>query len=265
MVYVLLSPAKTMDFKERRTGLHVTAPHFQERANELVETLRDLSPKKLGDLMALSPKLAQLNVDRFKAFTDIAHQDPAALLRDATEQYAPAVLAYRGDTYQGQNASDLSDKELQWAQDHVGILTGLYGVLRPLDIIQPYRLEMGTKLAVADHKNLYGYWGDTITDHINHHIASRVLAAVIGCASKEYLDAVQIQHLHAPFIQCDFKEHKEGALKIIGLFAKRARGMMARYVIEKRVTDPEQLKHFDFGGYRYEGALSSDQHFVFVR
>lgn len=265
MVYVVLSPAKTLDFRERRTGLHATMPHFQSRADELVTQLRDLSAKKLGDLMKLSPKLAQLNVARFNAFTDIAEKDIEKLQRDTGEQYAAAVLAYRGDTYQGLNATDLSDKDLQWAQNHVGILTGLYGVLRPLDLIQPYRLEMGTKLPVADHKDLYGYWGDTITDYINHHISAHDLSAVIGCASKEYLDAIQIHHLHAPFIQCDFKEHKDGTLKIVGLFAKRARGMMARYVIEKRVTDPEALKHFDFGGYRYEGALSSDNHFVFVR
>lgn len=265
MVYVVLSPAKTLDFKLRRTGITPTLPHFQSRANELVAALRDMSAKDLGHLMKLSPKLSQLNHDRFKAFVDIGAVEPADLQQDPTEQYAPSVLAYRGDTYQGLNATDLSDKDLQWSQDHIGILTGLYGVLRPLDIIQPYRLEMGTKLSVGEHKNLYDYWGEAITDHINRHIAEHNLTAVIGCASKEYLDAVQIDHLHVPFVQCDFKEEKDGALKIVGLFAKRARGMMARYVIEKRVTDMDQLKQFDFGGYRYEGALSTDHNFVFVR
>lgn len=132
-------------------------------------------------------------------------------------------------------------------------------------MIQPYRLEMGTKLAIGEQENLYHYWGEDITTAINKQIAAHDLKAVIGCASKEYLDAVKTDHLHVPFIQCDFKEKKDGTLKIVGLFAKRARGMMARYVIENRITDPEQIKSFDFGGYQYESALSSDHHFIFVR
>lgn len=269
MVYVLLSPAKTLDFKIRRTGVTATLPQFQARANQLVKELRQLSPQELGALMKLSDKLAALNVERFNMFQNLDEADPAcdpaALQLDEREQYAPAILAYRGDTYQGLNAPDLSDEDLHWAQDHVGILTGLYGVLRPLDMIQPYRLEMGTKLPVGEHENLYQFWGETITDAINAHMAAQGITAVIGCASKEYLDAVKTDHLQVPFIQCDFKEKKDGALKIVGLFAKRARGMMARYVIENRITDVQQLKQFDFGGYQFEGALSSDHHFVFVR
>lgn len=280
MVYVLLSPAKTLDFKIRRTGVTATLPQFQARANQLVEELRQLSAQELGALMKLSDKLAALNVERFNMFQNLdeaddasaansvidpAAVDPAALQLDEREQYAPAVLAYRGDTYQGLNAPDLSDKDLHWAQDHLGILTGLYGVLRPLDMIQPYRLEMGTKLPVGEGDNLYQFWGETITNAINAHVAAQGITAVIGCASKEYLDAVKTDHLQVPFIQCDFKEKKDGALKIVGLFAKRARGMMARYVIENRITDVQQLKQFDFGGYQFEGALSTDHHFVFVR
>lgn len=263
MVYVVLSPAKTLDFKLRRTGVQTTIPFFQSRADNLVETLKKMSPAQIADLMKLSPKLAQLNVDRFQAFTSIKD---ASLPNEMSEQFAAAILAYRGDTYQGLNAIDLSDKDLQWAQNHIGILTGLYGVLRPLDVIQPYRLEMGTRLATAEAKNLYEFWNTDITRHVEKHITEHKLQAVIGCASNEYLDALNVGALSVPFIQCDFKEKKkDGSLGIVGLFAKRARGMMARYVIEHRITSPEKIQSFNSGGYHFEPALSTDERFVYVR
>lgn len=218
---------------------------------DIVAVMKKFKPADLEKLMSISPKLAQLNADRFKNF---AAQDTAA-----------AILAYQGDTYVGLNARDLSDDDLTWAQDHLGILTGLYGVLRPLDMIQPYRLEMGTKLAIGKHKNLYQYWGNDITDHLNKMIKKHKLNAVIGCASKEYLDAVHTADLPVPFINCDFKEIKNGKPTTIGLFAKRARGGLARYVIEHRVTDPAALKKFNSGGYKFDKTLSSDTNFVFTR
>jgi cytoplasmic iron level regulating protein YaaA (DUF328/UPF0246 family) len=251
MVIVLLSPSKTLDENVRRTGLKMTVPHFQDRAELLVGELRKLSAAKLGKLMSISDKLAQLNHARYADFKN--------------QIKAPAVLAYQGDTYQGLNAKDLSDEDLQWAQNHLGILTGLYGVLRPLDAMQAYRLEMSTKLPVGKTKDLYAYWGGDITAHLNALVKKNKLTAVIGCASNEYLSAVQIDDLTVPFINCDFKENKNGKLATIGLFAKRARGMMARYVVEHRVTDAAALKKFNSAGYKFDRKLSDENKFVFVR
>jgi len=248
---VLLSPSKTLDEKARRTGLKITRPHFQSRATELAAQLEKLSAANLGKLMSISDKLAQLNYTRYQDF--------------AAQVKSPAVLAYQGDTYVGLNAADLSDEDLNWAQNHLGILTGLYGVLRPLDAMQPYRLEMSTKLAVNKSKNLYDYWGGDITDYLNTLVRKNKLSAVIGCASNEYLSAVQTENLQVPFINCDFKENKNGKLATVGLFAKRARGMMARYVIEHRVTDADQLKKFNSAGYSFDKKLSTDNNWVFVR
>lgn len=248
---VLLSPSKTLDENIRRTGLKMTRLHFQDRAENLVVQLQELSAAKLGSLMSISDKLAQLNHARFRNFAD--------------QIKAPAILAYQGDTYIGLGAQDLSDDDLQWAQDHLAILTGLYGVLRPLDAMQAYRLEMGTKLSVDGAKDLYAYWGDDITARLNEMVKKNKLSAVIGCASNEYLSAVQTDALAVPFIHCDFKENKNGKLATVGLFAKRARGMMARYVVEHRVLDAGRLKKFDSAGYQFDKTLSTENNFVFVR
>lgn len=261
MVFVLLSPAKTMDFTQRRTGLTSTQPHFRKQAHDLVKVLAALTPAKIGALMHISPKLSALNHTRFQEFIT----GSTAKKTPDEAQFAMAVLAYQGDTYQGLNARDLSDKDLQWAQDHVGMLTGLYGVLQPLDLIQPYRLEMGTALAVGARKNLYAYWGNALTNHVNALVADKKLKAVIGCASNEYLKALDTDALSVPFIQCEFKEIKNGKPTVVGLFAKRARGAMARYVIAHRITDPKKLKNFDSMGYAFDPALSTDTQFVFTR
>lgn len=250
MVLVLLSPAKTLDFTVRRTGLKTTTPHFQDRAQELVAAMKKLSAPKLQTLMGISEKLAALNAARFKDFT--------------TQPFAPAILAYKGDVYQGLNADDLADDDLKWSHNHIGMLSGLYGLLQPLDAIQAYRLEMGIA-PVGKYKNLYQYWGGDITAYMNELIRKNKIGAVIGCASQEYLKAVQVEELNAPFIQCDFKENKNGKIQIVALFAKKARGMMARYVIEQRVTDAAALKKFDYAGYKFDKKLSDDSRFVFVR
>jgi cytoplasmic iron level regulating protein YaaA (DUF328/UPF0246 family) len=251
MVLVLLSPSKTLDENIRRTGLKSTQPYFQERAGELVTVLQKYSAAKLGSLMSISDKLAKLNHDRYANFKD--------------QTKAPAVLVYQGDTYIGLNAKDLSDEDLHWAQNQLGILTGLYGVLRPLDAMQAYRLEMSTKLPVGKEKDLYRYWDKDITTHLNTLIKKNKLTAVIGCASNEYLSAVQTADLSVPFINCDFKENKNGKLATIGLFAKRARGMMARYVIEHRIDDADGIKKFNSAGYKFDKKLSTESNFVFVR
>lgn len=251
MVLVLLSPSKTLDAHVRRTGLKMTKPHFQSRAETLAQALKALSAAQLGKLMGISPKLAELNATRYADFT--------------AQEKAPAVLAYQGDTYIGLNAADLSDDDLRWAQDHLGILSGLYGVLRPLDAMQPYRLEMGTKLVVDGTKDLYAYWDDAITAHLRTLVKKQALSAVIGCASQEYLSAMDTKALGVPFIQCDFKESKNGKLATVGLFAKRARGMMARYAVEHRVTDAEKLKRFNSAGYAFDKKLSDEATYVFVR
>lgn len=251
MVLVLLSPSKTLDENVRRPGIKMTKPHFQDRAEELAVQLKKLSAPQLAKLMSISDKLSQLNHTRYNDFTE--------------QDKSPAILAYQGDTYVGLNAGDLSDEDLHWAQNHLGILTGLYGVLRPLDTMQPYRLEMGTKLAVGKTKNLYEYWNDDITAHLNTLVKKNKISAVIGCASNEYLSAVDADKLAVPFINCDFKENKNGKLTTIGLFAKRARGMMARYVVENRVVDAAALKKFNAASYKFDKKISTDNNFVFVR
>ena len=250
MVLVLISPAKTLDFETRRGGLKIHRPHFADKAAELVSVAKNLSPAQLQKLMGISPKLAALNHGRFQDFN--------------TQPQAPAILAYRGDVYQGLNADDLSDEDLTWGHDHVGILSGLYGVLQPLDAMQAYRLEMGTS-PVGRHKNLYDFWGTQITDRLNKLIRKNKISAVIGCASVEYLSSVQIKDLAAPFIQCDFKEMRNGKLQTIALFSKKARGLMMRHVIEHRVTDATELKKFDSAGYKFDKTLSTDRNFIFVR
>jgi cytoplasmic iron level regulating protein YaaA (DUF328/UPF0246 family) len=251
MVLVLLSPSKTLDENGRRTGLKMTVPHFQKRAEEVAAVLQSYSAARLGKLMSISDKLAKLNHDRFADFS--------------AQKKAPAILAYQGDVYQGLQARDLSDEDLQWAQNHIGILTGLYGVLRPLDAMQPYRLEMGTKLPVAGAKDLYNYWDGDITAYLNALVKKNKLSAVVGCASNEYLSSVHTDGLAVPFINCEFREMKNGKAVIVALFAKRARGMMARYVVEHRVTDAELVKKFNSVGYKFDKKLSDDTKFVFVR
>ena len=251
MVLVLLSPSKTLDENVRRTGLKMTKPHFQDRAIEIMAELQKYSAVKIGKLMDVSEKLAKLNYDRFQNFAD--------------QHKAPAILAYQGDVYVGLNAKDLSDEEIQWSQDHIGILTGLYGVLRPLDAMQAYRLEMGIKLPLGKVKDLYAYWNKDITDYLNAQIKKNKITAVIGCASIEYLSSVKTADLAVPFIQCNFKEMKNGKPVIVALFAKKARGMMARYVVEHHVTDAETLKKFNSAGYKFDKKLSTDNNFVFVR
>lgn len=250
---VVISPAKRLDWAER--DIEVTQPDFQNDAIRLSKTARNLTLGDLKKLMDLSDDLARLNRDRYRAFSDT----PGA---DVTR---PAALAFAGDTYQGLEAASLDAEEMAWAQDHLRILSGLYGVLRPLDAIQAYRLEMGSKLKTRRGKNLYEYWRDQLSKALNtqgDQIGSNVL---VNCASQEYFGAVDPKALKLRVITPVFMEDKAGTPKIVSFFAKKARGAMARYIIQHRLTDPKSLLDFDTGGYEYHPDLSEENKPVFVR
>ena len=247
----LLSPAKNLDFSPALQDAPVTKPVFPDETAALIRKARTLSRKKIRELMKLSENLADLNYQRYQSFdTD---KDV-----DGVKQ---AILAFKGDTYIGMDANSLSEDDLAFAQDHIGILSGLYGLLRPYDGIQPYRLEMGTKIAPGRAKTLYEFWGDRITDAVND-VEQDV---VINLASKEYFSAINEKALNARVITPAFKEIKDGKARMLGMFAKRARGMMARYIILNRLEDPEDLKKFDFGGYQYMPDLSTEDRWEFHR
>lgn len=251
----LLSPAKKLDATAARTDLPATRPVFLKDAIALAAIARKLTKRQLAGLMGISDKLAALNHARFQAFAPTATADNAK----------HALLAFAGDTYIGLNAKTLSDDDLAYAQDHVRILSGLYGLLRPLDLIQPYRLEMGTKLATPKGEDLYDFWGDKLTAEVNKIVAKEKTPVVVNLASAEYFSALKPEKLKARLVTPVFKEEKSGVAKILGMMAKRARGMMARYIIEERITDPEALKKFAAGGYRYQPARSTGDTLVFHR
>lgn len=251
----LLSPSKTQDFSPVERGIHPTTPDLLEESEILARQLRPLSEGEIGKLMKISDKLAALNHERFQQFSTPFTMNNAK----------PAALAFKGDVYDGLDAPTLSDDELERAQHSIRILSGLYGVLRPLDLIQPYRLEMGTKLKNPRGKDLYGFWGEQITDTLNRHLKAEQTDTVVNLASNEYFSAVQPGKLTGKLITIHFKEEKAGKLRVIGLFAKRARGMMARFIARENITGSEGLKDFNAGGYRFQPALSNDVEFVFAR
>ncbi|MCW9042561.1 MAG: peroxide stress protein YaaA [Pseudopelagicola sp.] len=250
---VVVSPAKKLDWNPVEG--HTTTPDFQDEAVTLAETARALSVEELQKLMALSPNLAMLNYDRFKAF----EAKPEA---DATR---PAVRAFAGDTYTGLEATSLDEDEMAFAQDHLRILSGLYGVLRPCDAIQPYRLEMGSRLKNTRGKNLYEFWGDQISTALNAQAAETGSDVLINCASQEYFGAVDTDALKLRIITPVFMENKNGAPKIVSFYAKKARGAMARFIIQRRLTNPEGIKDFDLGGYAYQPDMSEGDRWVFLR
>ena len=250
---VVVSPAKSLDMSP--VDVTATQPDFQDDAVRLSKTARNLTLRDLKGLMDISDDLARLNRDRFKAFA--AEPDPA--------DTKPAALAFNGDTYQGLEAKTLTDDDLAWAQDHLRILSGLYGLLRPLDAIQPYRLEMGSRLKTRRGKSLYDYWGDTIAKALNAQAASVNADTLINCASQEYFGAADRKALKLRVITPQFMEIKDDKPRIVSFFAKRARGAMARFVVENRLTEAEAIKDFTSGGYAYEPDLSVGDKWVFVR
>ncbi len=252
----LLSPAKSLDYDTPLPhGLPHTLPSFPAQTRELIEVLRGLSPQQVASLMDISDPLAALNVGRYAAWS------PKYSARNARQ----AVLAFNGDVYEGLQAQSLSRAELDWAQEHIAILSGLYGVLRPLDWMQPYRLEMGTRLATDAGANLYQFWGARIAEHLNARLQADATPVIVNLASQEYFKSVDRKVLKARVIDCVFEDWKGGQYKIISFHAKRARGLMARYAIQHGVTTPRKLEGFDLEGYAFDAAASSPERLVFRR
>jgi len=249
----LLSPAKALDFETPAHSASHSQPQFVAQAAELVAQLRTLAPHELAALMGLSDKLAALNAARFQAW------QPVFTPANAKQ----ALLAFDGDVYDGLQARTLSEADLQWAQQHLCILSGLYGVLRPLDLMQPYRLEMGTRLATGRGKNLVQYWGRQISDYLNQRASTDPVPLVVNLASEEYFKAVDASALQPRVLHCVFEQLHGGRYRVMGFAAKRARGLMMRHAIDCRAISLEQLKAFDAEGYRYVASESGPDRLVF--
>lgn len=247
---ITVSPAKKLDMTEV-AGIDPTRPDFGADATQLAAIARDLSVKDLQKLMGISESLARLNAERFRDFGQMEEK--------------PAALAFAGDTYQGLEAESLDADEMVFAQDHLRILSGLYGVLRPLDAIQPYRLEMGSRLKTPRGASLYDYWGDRIAAALNAQAELLGTDTLINCASQEYFGAVDLSTLKPRVITPVFLEDKNGEAKIVSFYAKKARGAMARFIIQRRLTTPEGLHDFDSGGYAFRPDLSEGDRWVFLR
>lgn len=251
----LLSPAKKLDYDSALpTKLH-TQPLFVKDAQKLIGVLKTKSEADIASLMDLSPALSKLNAQRYAAWKPVFNESNSR----------QAVLAFNGDVYEGLEASSLSESQLKWAQDHVAILSGLYGVLRPLDLMQPYRLEMGTALANPGGKNLYEFWSDKITPYLNERLATDKDPIIVNLASEEYFKSVNSKTLYARVIQCVFQDGKNGAWKVISFHAKRARGLMARFAIQHKITKPQALQQFDLEGYAFAPDVSTEDKLVFRR
>ena len=247
---VVVSPAKKLNMEPAK-GVLPTQPVFSQQAKELAAIADKLSLDELQRLMGLSLSLAQLNAERFEAF--------------GSQQKKPAVFAFAGDTYQGLEPNSLDPDEIAWAQNHLRILSGLYGILRPLDAIEPYRLEMGSRLQTKKGDTLYDYWGRELAEALNTQALATGATALVNCASQEYFGAVDIDVLSVPLITPIFMERKDGKEKIVSFFAKKARGAMARFVIQNRVSTPKELIDFNMGGYTFQSDQSNAQQMVFVR
>ncbi|MFN2306308.1 MAG: peroxide stress protein YaaA [Paracoccaceae bacterium] len=250
---VTISPAKSLDLSP--VDIAPTEPVFAADAVRLAKTMRGQTLKGLKAMMGLSDDLARLNRDRFRDFAE----DPDA------DTVKPAALAFNGDTYQGLEAKTLSADDMAYAQEHLCILSGLYGVLRPLDAIQPYRLEMGSKVKTRRGTTLYDYWGDQIAKHLNDRAAEQGTDTLVNCASQEYFGAADHKALKLRVVTPQFMEVKDDRPRIVSFFAKRARGAMARFIVENRVTDANGLQDFQTGGYAYDADMSEPDKPVFLR
>lgn len=249
----VISPAKSLNWDP--VDVTPTAPDFQDDAVRLSKTAKNLTLGELKKLMSLSDDLARLNRDRFQAFA-------AAPAADAVK---PAALAFNGDTYQGLDASSLSDDDMAWAQNHLRILSGLYGLLRPLDAMQPYRLEMGSRLKTRRGTSLYDYWGDIVAKALNAQAQQMDTDVLVNCASQEYFGAADRKALKLRVITPQFMEVKDDRPRIVSFFAKRARGAMARHLMQQRATNPEAVKAFTTDGYAFDSSLSEGDKWVFTR
>ncbi len=256
VMIVIISPAKTLDYQSPLATKKFTHPELLSKAQELIQICRQLTPIQLTSLMGISNKLAQLNAARFNSW------QPARMPADNARQ---ALLAFKGDVYTSLQAEDFHETDFAFAQQHLRILSGLYGVLRPLDLIQPYRLEMGTRLMNPRGQDLYSFWGNLLTEKLNQTLAEAGTDTLINLASDEYFNAIQPDKLKGTLIKPVFLDEKEGKYKIISFYAKKARGLMSRYIIQHRCTCPEQLFDFNLGGYRCDPALSHNTAPVFKR
>ena len=251
---LVISPSKTLDFSPNSFHTH-TQPRQLEKSQELINTVKQLSPKELGDLMKISEKLSQLNWQRYRDF-----QQPFSL--DNAKQ---ALLSFKGDVYGGIDSDNYNEEDFAFAQKHLRILSGLYGALRPLDLIQPYRLEMGTRLQNEVGKNLYEFWGTQVTELLNQDFDNESTPLLINLASNEYFKVIKPKALKAKILTLAFKENKAGVFKTIGIHAKRARGLMTDFVIQNRVIEAEEIKGFNQDNYVFNSSLSSENEWVFSR
>ena len=251
---VLLSPAKTLDLEPVEVAVHST-PRMLKESRQLVKVLKKQSAAELKQLMKVSDKLAELNVERYQKF-----KTPFTVANAK-----PSVLTFKGDVYTGLEASDFSEEDHAFAQQHLRILSGLYGLLKPLDLMQAYRLEMGTSLKNGDFKNLYEFWGDKITKLINKDLKEVGTPIVVNLASKEYFHSVKPKGLKGELYNINFKEDRNGVLKVISFNAKKARGVMARQIIKYKITDPAALKDLEVMGYTFNEGMSTERDFLFTK
>lgn len=250
---IVVSPAKSLDFETKLPTRKYTQPEFLKQSEVIQETLKQKSPAELKDLMSISDKLADLNWER--------NQDWKTPFTNKNAR--PAVYAFNGDVYTGLDAYTIPNTKLNKLQDTLRILSGLYGILKPLDLMQPYRLEMGTKLQIGENKNLYDFWKECVTAALNAELKDDEL--FLNLASKEYFDAVDTKALKVPVITPDFKDYKDGKLRMVSFFAKKARGMMVRYILDKNIRSLSGVKGFDYDGYSFDAKLSKGNTLVFTR
>ena len=254
MLFALLSPAKRLDFSAAPAFARATSPALAGDAAVMAARAKLLSKGQIARLMDISPKLAALNFERFQHF-DLG----------GGGESKPAIYAFNGDVYQGFEARTLEADEIAFAQEHIAIISGLYGLLRPLDAIQPYRLEMGSRVATARGKDLYAFWRAGLTAHVNAVTAKLQHPTIVNLASQEYWAALDQRALTAPVVHAAFKEIRGGKASVVSLLAKKARGLMARYIVQHRLTKPDELKAFDSAGYRFDPEVSGERHLVFSR
>jgi cytoplasmic iron level regulating protein YaaA (DUF328/UPF0246 family) len=252
---IVISPAKKLDYSSPVAAKNYSQPQLLDHSAELLQGLKKLSPQDVCALMGLSDNLGALNYERFQAWD-----------RPFTEDNAkPAILAFKGDVYQGLDADSMTDKQLDWAQDHLRILSGLYGLLRPMDLMQPYRLEMGTKFANQRGKDLYQFWGNIITDEINSLLSNAKTPVLLNLASNEYFKSVQQKNIAGRVVTPVFMDKKGDKYKIVSFYAKKARGLMSAYIIKNKITVVEGIKKFDVDGYSFNSAMTDGDSWVFTR
>lgn len=252
---IVISPAKTLDYENAPTTDEHSMPDFISDSADLIERLRKLTPPDIEQLMGISPKLADLNFGRYLNWSKQVNQDNAK----------QAILAFKGDVYTGLQAENLSEKDLAFAQEHLRILSGLYGVLKPLDLMQPYRLEMGAKLDTGRGKNLYEFWGDKPAESLNKQLSALGAETLVNLASNEYFKSINLDKLKAEVVNPVFKDYKNGKYKVISFYAKKARGLMSAWIIQNRISKKSDLKKFDVDGYKFNAAASEGNELVFLR